>query len=57
MNTFEKIIAINEKIANYAFKQLPTGTEYFVAAYLKRVRSGLYNVDTLRYANFFINKI
>lgn len=57
MNTFEKIIAINEKIANYAFKQLPAGTEYFVAAYLKRVRSGLYNADTLRYANFFINKI
>lgn len=57
MNTFEKIIAINEKIANYAFKQLPVGTEYFVAAYLKRVRKGLYNADTLRYANFFINKI
>lgn len=57
MNTFEKIIAINEKIANYAFKQLPVGTEHFVATYLKRVRSGLYNDDTLRYANFFINKI
>ena len=57
MNTFEKIIAINEKIANYVFKQLPVGTEYFVAAYLKRVRNGLYNADTLRYANFFINKI
>ncbi len=57
MNTFEKIIAINEKIAKYAFKQLPNGTEYFVATYLKRVRSGLYNADTLRYANFFINKI
>lgn len=57
MNTFEKIIAINEKIANYAFKQLPAGKEYFIATYLKRVRNGLYNIDTLRYANFFINKI
>lgn len=57
MNTFEKIIAINEKIANYAFKQLPTDTEHFIATYLKRVRKGLYNADTLRYANFFINKI
>lgn len=57
MNTFEKIIAINEKIANYAFKQLPAGKEYFIATYLKRVRNGLYNADTLRYANFFINNI
>ena len=57
MNTFEKITAINEKIANYAFKQLPAGTEYFVATYLKRVRNGLYNADTLHYANFFITKI
>lgn len=56
-NTLEKIAAINEEIAKYAFKQLPTGTEHFVVTYLKRVRNGLYNTDTLRYANFFINKI
>lgn len=57
MNTLEKLIAINEKIGNYAFKPLPTGTEHFVVTYLKRVHKGLYNADTLRYANFFITKI
>ena len=57
MNTLEKLIAINEKIGNYAFKPLPVGTERFVVTYLKRVRKGLYTANTLRYANFFINKI
>lgn len=56
-NTVEKLININEKLGNYAFKPLPAGIEHFIITYKKLIRGGLYNYNTLRYANFFINKI